>query len=213
MSGIPLFFRRAAARARRNGNAGRLVLKGLSDGLFPFTYFLQNVMMLQKESGFARLSPRLRRGRIQKMLRERAFIFLEVKRDLGKMTYGWTGCRDIPEETSAPPEESGYCIHCGGCCEIASGLDGFPPESAMPPRWRRLFCNGLGKGHRFCPFLWEDAKKGRSLCPVHPWRSNACRIFEREECEYFLSDPDYLQLANPGNLIVAGQLLARLIDG
>lgn len=212
MSGIPISFRRSAGRARRRGGIGRLVVKGLADRYFPFTYFLQNIMMLQKESGWKRLPPRIRRRRTMEMLHERASILLEARRDLAGMRNEKTACRDDVEETKASPEDSSYCVHCGGCCEIASGLDDFPPESSMPPRWRHLFCRGLGKGHRFCPFLWEDTKKGRSLCSVHPWRANPCRIFEREECEYFLNDPDYLEISNPGNLVVAGQWLAHLID-
>lgn len=215
MSGVPAFFRKSAARARRRGKIGRLVLKGLADDWFPYVYFLQNVLMLRKEAGWKRLPPRVQKERIRRMLCERASIFLAVKRDLASMRYGKPEYPEAPAAGGGPAAEEGasYCIHCGGCCEIASGLDDFPSESAMPPHWRRLFCDGLGKGHRFCPFLWEDTKKGRSLCPVHPWRSNPCRIFEREECDYFLNDPDYIEISNPNTLVIAGQWLAHLVDG
>lgn len=208
--------RRFAGQAYRRGKIGRPVLKSFADGTFPFTYFVQNVMMLRKEAGWKRLSPRLQRNLIRRMLRERTSIFAEVTRKLAEVGNGWMDApadADEGPEGAAASEDISYCIHCGGCCEIASGLGEFPPESEMPPRWRRLFSEGLGRGHRFCPFLREERATGRSLCPVHPWRSYPCRVFERDECEFFLRDPDYLELSDPDNLVVAWHRLARLING
>ncbi len=122
---------------------------------------------------------------------------------------GGSNCALFAEQVSLP---SGYCSHCGGCCEIASGFPDFPPETGIPQRWQRIFGDGLGKGHRFCAFLWELDASGQSLCAIHPWRSNPCRTFEEDECEFFMKDLETNAFFPPEVFSVACRRLSRLIN-
>jgi len=191
-----------------------------ADAFFPMSFFLRNMMELERELWWKRLSPRVRRLRIGKMLRERVAVVMEVKRR-GPHHYkehrstGWSSKIPI---TSAEPslnrsEISSYCTHCGMCCETASGLPDFPPQTQIPEQWQRLFGDGLGRGHRFCPFLWESKNPHGSLCAIHPWRSYPCRIFERDDCEFVKRDPDFKDLADRRTeLVIAWRCLSRLIN-
>ena len=209
---------RAARRARRRRKIGRPVFEGLMDPLFPTTYFIRNLRALEKEPGWNTLSFRSRRNRLLCMLDERASFFLEVRQwvDGGQLERPST-----PDPFDAPDVEGGaklcdpseYCTHCGGCCEIAGGLPDFPEPAPLPSPWRRAFGDGLGKGHRFCPFLWEVEGSGDSICAVHFCRPNPCRAFERDECEFLRRDPAYIDLSHPDELLKGLRSLLRLING
>ena len=232
---IRLSIVRAARRAHRSRRVSRVVLEGLSDSLFPATYFLHNLMALTREPWWRRLPVRIQRYRWSGMLVERCNFFLEVRkwttersdqpsnglraagcglRAAGKSTSEKT---DQSSETSAQAKAqvtetpSHYCTHCGGCCEIASGLPEFPSPNPIPPSWWVAFGEGLGKGHRFCPFLWELDGSGNSVCAIHPWRPNPCRLFERDECEIVLQDADYLELSRPDSLRKGFRSLRQLL--
>ena len=181
------------------------VLLAVGDELFPVVLFLRNVGMLRKESAWKDYTPAQWQELLLGMISERARIFLEVKE--------WKASRGFGVEVGADSSEPiGYCTHCGGCCEIASGYPDFPEGAeVIPLRWRRIFGDGLGKGHRFCAFLWEVS--GMSLCSIHPWRSKACRVFEQDECEFFMCDPDWLEHSDPRNVASVHAWLIGLIDG
>lgn len=203
---------RAVGRTRKGKRFSLRVLGAIKNRYFPLGFFIRNILTLQGEAGWKNVSPRIRRGRLQRMLEERSRVFLEV--------YHWRSQKleKEPSPRRALPlspeilDWSGYCSHCGGCCEIASGFPDFPAEAEIPFRWQQLFGNGLGKGHRFCAFLWEIDASGLSLCAIHPWRSHPCRTFEEAECAFFKNDLEEHPLYHPQDFSMACQRLSRLID-
>jgi hypothetical protein len=174
----------------------RLVLRALSNRFFPTRFFARNLEILTAEPGWQRLPVRSRRISTLRLLLERNCFFLEVK--------AWREARSallagppVPAESVVATKRldmAAYCDHCGACCEIASGLPEFPQAVSIPSRWQHVFGRGLGRWHRFCPFLWEDRSNGHSLCAIHPWRPLACRAFEQDECDFLKRDPDALHL-------------------
>jgi hypothetical protein len=200
---------RKAVKAKRITSATGWALK---HRLFPLSFFVRNMLALQREPWWTHMSPRVRKTRLLMILEQRCRIFLEVRK--------WVRTRQGVEtwRAQAPParEEqalpSGYCSNCGGCCEIASGFPDFPPEAEIPRHWQRIFGDGLGKGHRFCAFLWELYASGQSFCAIHPWRSNPCRVFEEDECEYFTKDLKTNALFDPKAFSVACHRLSHLVN-
>jgi hypothetical protein len=168
-------------RNARKSNATQAIWKALRDPFFPWTFFVANLLTLSREKRWQGLSARVRNLYYWHLLLERSRFFLEVKSWIGKQG-SW-----VPMQAPSLVEHESigiYCDHCGHCCEIASGLDAFPDDVEIPRHWQWIFGTGLGRGHRFCPFLWEFRKTGRSLCAIHAWRPTACRMFERDECLY-----------------------------
>jgi hypothetical protein len=204
--------RKAILRATRKiGRTKRLsprVFCALKKPGFPLSFFVRNMLALRGENAWRCIAPRIWKGHLHRLLEERSRIFLEVSI--------WR-LKNLGKKGSAPPslesvEPSGYCNHCGGCCEIASGFPDFPCETVIPLRWQRLFGDGLGKGHRFCAFLWEINASGRSICAIHPWRSHPCRAFEEAECAFFMKDLKAHPLFRPLDFSMACRRLSRLID-
>jgi len=189
-----------------------LVKSAVADPMFPITFLLRNVMALEMEPRWQSLSLRTKRALFLKMLAERSHTFCEVR--------DWLRLRgEIPEFDSSflakmeqADEDATYCRHCGGCCEIASGLAEFPEKFEIPDDWRELFGRGLGTNHRFCAFLWEINGQGMSICAIHKWRPNPCRLFAAEECRYLMGDPSFSVFLDRSRLIEASLLLGRLLD-
>lgn len=180
----------------------------LLDPHFPLYFFFRNLGWLERERWWQDLAPRARRVQAARLLRERVFIFLEVKE--------WKRPRTASERREAlilkhlqPPP---YCNKCGLCCEVASGMPDFPSPAGLPKRWREIFAQGLGRGHRFCPFLWEDNGAGGSLCSIYPLRSNPCRLFDIEECIFFWKSPEPPEISNDRKLLLIGRRLSHLIN-
>jgi hypothetical protein len=203
---------RSLGKARKSDRIAPATALALRSRCFPLTFFVRNLLTLQQESGWLRASGRFRKRRALHLLEERARIFLAVQRWIrtrqGKAE--WRKQFRLVFREMVSPE--GYCSHCGGCCEIASGFPDFPPETEIPLRWQRIFGDGLGRNHRFCAFLWEWDASGRSLCAIHPWRSNPCRIFDEEECQFFMKDLETNPLFDPKAFSVACQRLSHLIN-
>jgi hypothetical protein len=207
--------RKAILRAGRTGRTKRLshrVFSALKKPYFPLSFFIRNMLTLQGEQGWSCVAPRIWKGHLHRMLEERSRIFLEVN----KWRLQKLGKEGSPPQASLPSpdsfERSGYCNHCGGCCEIASGLPDFPCETLIPLRWQRIFGEGLGKGHRFCAFLWEINASGRSICAIHPWRSLPCRAFEEAECTYLRNELKTHPLFVQEECSMACRRLSRLIN-
>jgi hypothetical protein len=200
---------RKAVKAKRVKSTTGWALK---HPLFPLSFFFRNMLALQREPWWVHMSPRSRRTRLLRILEERCRIFLEVRAWIRK-TRGIEMWRDhilsAREERCLP---SGYCSNCGGCCEIASGFPGFPPEVKIPRQWQQIFGDGLGKGHRFCAFLWELYTSGQSFCSIHPWRANTCRVFEEDECQYFMKDLEINALYDSKAFSVACHRFPHLIN-
>lgn len=189
---MPASLLRILRRAYPKKKTGRFLGIALRDPFFPITFLIRNFIVLQGEWQKNPLPFRQRKAQMSRVFSERIHFFLETRKR-GEHH------RDRNSEKLLLPQKETlladhYCTHCGGCCEIASGLPEFPPEVPLPQSWREIFGNGLGQGHRFCPFLWEIRGTGRSLCAIHPWRPLPCRTFEREECEYLRKDTDFLAM-------------------
>lgn len=203
----------AGARATYRKRAmRRTVLAALADPHFPLVYFLHNLVALQSEPWWQRLPKRVRKARIRCMLWERSAFFREMKQWLEERKE-WKPGQTGFERAACRKEADSYCTQCGVCCELASGFPDFPESAAIPKHWQGLFGDGLGRGHRFCPFLWEGGIPGIGQCAIHPWRPNPCRIFEEEECERVLRDPGFIDPADPAPHLRFARRLARLIDG
>jgi hypothetical protein len=169
-----------------NRRTKRFVLRAFADPFFPYTFLMRNVSTLSTEVAWKRLPYRSRKALLKKLLLERSLFFLEVRKRLPKeLRPKQTECLAL-DDLDHPG--ASYCTDCGVCCEIASGLADFPAAAEIPLRWKTIFGNGLGKGHRFCPFLFEVTKSGRSFCAIHQWRPLPCRAFEEDECEFLKQD-------------------------
>ncbi len=188
----------------------------MGDPLFPITFLVRNFMVLSREPAWKALPLRTRRVRALDMVYERSRVFLEVREwmDAHRKVFPEIGIeRFRREELAVLARPASYCDHCGGCCELRSGLPDFPAESPIPDSWKSFFGNGLGRDHRFCAFLWEVRGSGISFCSIHPFRSYPCRVFEQEECDYFKKDEDYVSLSGRNLLKSAYLSFFRLIGG
>lgn len=179
---------------------------------FPLCFFIRNLAYLEREAWFAGKSPVSKGVWTAKLFAERVECFQAVRRmvasqrgEMGRERSHATAAQEIP------PMEIDYCDHCGGCCEIASGLAEFPADSKLPDSWRDRFGKGLGPGHRFCAFMWENKPPGKSLCAVHPWRASPCRIFEADDCELFKKDADFILFSSSERLRILRRLLPRIL--
>jgi hypothetical protein len=163
----------------------RMVRRALGSPFFPRGFLARNFHALANEAGWQRLPMRLRKVASLRLLLERSRFFLELMnwRERQSSRFGSPGLSRL-----ASTETLAYCDHCGACCEIASGLAEFPTGTPIPARWQVLFGAGLGRWHRFCPFLSEQPPRG-STCAIHQWRPLPCRAFEQDECDYLKKDP------------------------
>jgi Fe-S-cluster containining protein len=192
---------------KRKRSAGGVAVKALCAPGFPLYYVLRNLGWLKREKWWTTLSPRARRTHALRMVRERIAIFNEVK--------NWRKNQEsakMPTLKVAGMNAPGYCNKCGLCCEVASGMPDFPAPGVLPGLWREIFASGLGQGHRFCPFLWEDNGSGGGLCSIYPLRSNPCRLFEFEECDFFWKSPEPAELSNGRQILMLGLWLIKLVN-
>lgn len=162
---------------------GRRLMRCLRHPLFPLYALERNLGMLLHENGTRGPSAR-RASRWVTVVWERIQWFQEL---IGAQN-GASGSKNAASALRGlndGPDRSrieSYCDHCGLCCEICSGFPDFPDPENPPDAWQFVFGQGLGYGHRFCPFLLHDRREGRSFCAIHPHRPNPCRIFEEDEC-------------------------------
>lgn len=190
----------------------KIIRTALNDPMFPVTFLLRNVMVLETEARWRQLLWHERTLALRRMLEERCRIFCEIR--------DWLSLHgNLPQADTAgfcsagkPQGNPNYCTHCGGCCEIASGLADFPEEVEIPAGWRELFGTGLGANHRFCAFLWELNGKGLSVCSIHEWRPRPCRLFAEEECRNLMEDQDFSALLDRSRLANACRKLCALLD-
>ena len=188
---------------RKNASTANSAVKTMCAPGFPLYYVLRNLAWLNHEKWWTTLSYRAKRTRASKIVGARIAFFYELK----KMRKALKGVQ-IP----VPGEAPAYCNKCGLCCEVASGMPDFPSPSPIPARWRQMFANGLGQGHRFCPFLWEDNVSGGGLCSIYPHRSNPCRLFGSEECDFFRKSDEPAELSNPRKIMLMGRWLIKLVN-
>jgi hypothetical protein len=165
----------------------RAVLRSLADPCFPWKFMLRNLAVIAHEPGWRRLPARIRRAYARRLWIQRTRFHREIK-DWLQQSPDWQPPTRVRQSGAARVSMDRYCDHCGECCEVASGLAEFLPGVLLPLRWQKIFGQGLGHWHRFCPFLWEIRRSGRSLCAVHQWRPLPCRAFERDECLFLKTD-------------------------
>ncbi len=189
------------------------VYRQLRPSPFPITFFIRNLAYLGRERWFAEMSAALRRRWAVILFRERFQCFRDVRRLIHTLdgTSRPPGDRSTIQAAPSCAPPSDYCDHCGGCCETASGLAEFPAESRLPSSWRAVFGDGLGPGHRFCPFMWERDRAGKSLCAIHPWRARACRVFEADDCASLKQDQDFVSFGSEAQLKTLQRLLPRIL--
>jgi len=154
----------------------RRLIRVVANPLFPAKFWIRNLIKLYNTTNMLNRPRRWRLVLLRRHLTERAVAFETVHVNAGSK-----GSTD---------KGGSYCIRCGRCCEFASGLPDFPPNSRVPQRWRQMFSQGIGKGHTFCPFLWQDKASGCAICGIYNERPIACRRFEKEECFYLRELPD-----------------------
>jgi len=196
-------------RLAHRSSSWRKVRFALRDNHFPLSYVLRNLVILKGEPAWQKLSSRRKAIVMRSVLEKRAHFFLRVREWLKKKG----GYQAILNFSAFSRERTtlSYCIHCGGCCETPSGFPDFPSESVIPQEWKNLFSEGLGKGHRFCPFLWEYGKTGMSLCAIHPWRPNPCRVFGEEDCNFVLEDSNLAHVTHGRQIQEASETLLKMI--
>ncbi|MHC1742576.1 MAG: hypothetical protein AB9873_06035 [Syntrophobacteraceae bacterium] len=202
----------ARLRIARRTLSRAQIYRSLRAPCFPTHFFVRNLAYLERETWFARKGP-VARGRWAAILfRERLQCFRDIRRLIGPYRGEPAWRRDPVRSLSEPRgSDTDYCDHCGGCCEIASGLPEFPVESDLPERWRLCFGEGFSPGHRFCAFMWGGDRPGTSLCAIHPWRANPCRVFEADDCEMFKQDIDFTVFSKSRRLKVLRRLLPRIL--
>jgi len=203
---------------RLSFRALRRSLRLLRDPLFPLYFLERNLDVLGRENGFRREPQQCRTARVMAVIFERLQWFQELLQD-GRRGPGGTlheapalrGLDDGPDRSRI----ESYCDHCGLCCEICSGFPDFPDPNNPPDAWQFLFGQGLGDGHRFCPFLRHDRRSRRSFCAIHKYRPNPCRIFEEDECRTVKNElEDELRRTGgrpPRSSAVVGRLLTRCL--
>jgi hypothetical protein len=144
--------------------------------------------------------------RILGIVGERLAIFTEVRKWKQQQAV------QIPSLKRDGMNAPEYCNKCGLCCEVASGKPDFPAPQELPGRWREIFASGLGRGHRFCPFLWEDNGSGGGFCSIYPLRTNPCRLFDSEECDFLWKSSEPVELSSARKILLVGRWLIRTVN-
>jgi hypothetical protein len=192
---------------KKEGAAGNKAVRILCNPEFPLYYTLRNLAWLKRERWWTDLSACGKRLHVLRIVSERISIFNEVKKwreNLEKV--------QIPSPDFGDTDAEMYCNKCGLCCEVASGMPDFPAPGALPTGWREIFGNGLGQGHRFCSFLWEDNGSGGGFCAIYPLRSNPCRLFGLEECDFFWNSIEPAEISSPRKILSIGRWLIKLVN-
>ncbi|MDR3557756.1 MAG: YkgJ family cysteine cluster protein [Syntrophobacteraceae bacterium] len=190
---------------KRKAKAGNSTVKLLCRPGFPLYYMLRNLGWLKGERWWTSLSSRARRVNAIRMLGQRASLFKEVKSWRDNLPAAPESLPCTSQDLTVPE----YCNKCGLCCEVASGMDDFPFPAQLPAGWKEFFGNGLGKGHRFCPFLWEDNSASGGLCSIYQLRSRPCRLFGPDECEFFWNSSEPGELSDGKKILKVARWLVQ----
>ena len=167
-----------------------LVARALADPYFPLSKLRKlNAEEFVTEPGFVNLSQECLTGMVAKHLLQWAEIFLAIKEELGWLSAkGQVSSMRLPGTPREVFPETGWCEHCGGCCEIRGGPPEFTTSFELPSSWQLYFRGDGCKWQRFCPFLCEYFATGRYFCSIYRIKPKCCWEFDREECEFLHYD-------------------------
>ena len=167
-----------------------LVTRALTDPYFPFGKLLKlNAEEFSTEPDFVNLSQECLTEIVAEHLLKWAEIFLSIREELERLNK--TSMVSNIRLPSTPQEifpETGWCEHCGGCCEIRGGPPEFTSSTELPASWQLYFRGDGCKSQRFCPFLFEYFATGRYFCSIYRIKPKCCWEFDREECEFLQYD-------------------------
>lgn len=193
--------------ARRSVRGRRRILR---HPCFPLTFLARNLALLVREDRTP-VPVRLKKAYLAGVVCQRAGWFAHLMKELNGRTGDAQGTPSGAPSGREREDIESYCDHCGLCCEIAGGYPDFAGNPPLPEVWQKLFRDGLGPGHRFCPFLLEDRTRGRSGCAVHPRRPNPCRIFEADECRALKDDVEAERASDRALRPMARRAVSRLL--
>ena len=174
----------------QQGRERKLVATALADPFFPLSKLRKlNAEKLTAEPGFVDLPKEsLARMTAEHLLRW-AGIFLSIRQELERLNesglVSTITMSDTPQEVFP---QTGWCNHCGGCCEIRGGPPEFTASFELPSRWQLYFRGDGCRLQRFCPFLFEYFATAKFFCSIYRIKPKCCWEFDREECEFLQTD-------------------------
>jgi hypothetical protein len=167
-----------------------LVVRALADPYFPFSKLRKlNTEGFTTETDVVDLSEENKARIVAGHLLKWAEIFLSIREELKRLNQSGLISNISPSGT--PLEglpETGYCDHCGGCCEIRGGPTEFTASFELPGGWPLYFRGDGCKSQRFCPFLFEYFASARFFCSIYQVKPKGRWEFGREECEFLHND-------------------------
>lgn len=167
-----------------------LVARALADPYFPLSKLQKlNAEEFAAEPGFVNLSQESLAGIVAEHLLKWAEIFLSIREELERLNEnGLVSSMILPGTPQEDFPETGWCEHCGGCCEIRGGPPEFTASCELPESWQLYFRGDGCKSQRFCPFLFEYFATGKYFCSIYRIKPKCCWEFDREECEFLQND-------------------------
>ena len=166
------------------------VARALADPYFPISKLRKlNAEEFATEPGFVNLSQESLTGIVAEHLLKWAEIFLSIQEELERFNQnGLVSGMRLPVSPQEVFPETGWCEHCGGCCEIRGGPPEFTASFELPGSWQLYFRGDGCKSQRFCPFLFEYFATDRYFCSIYWIKPKCCWEFDREECEFLQND-------------------------
>ena len=167
-----------------------LVARALADPYFPLSKLRKlNAEEFATEPGLVNLPQQCLAGMVAEHLLKWAEIFLSIREELEQFSEnGLVSDLRLPVSPQEVFAETGWCEHCGGCCEIRGGPAEFTASFELPGNWQLYFRGDGCKSQRFCPFLFEYFATDRYFCSIYRIKPKCCWEFDREECEFLQND-------------------------
>jgi hypothetical protein len=166
------------------------VARALADPYFPISKLRKlNAEEFATEPGFVNLSQESLTGIVAEHLLKWAEIFLAIREELEWFNEnGLVSAMRLPVSPQEVFPKTGWCEHCGGCCEIRGGSPEFTATFELPGSWQLYFGGEGCRSQRFCPFLFEYFATDRYFCSIYQIKPKCCWEFDREECEFLQND-------------------------
>lgn len=79
--------------------------------------------------------------------------------------------------------DGGWCDLCGRCCCHMGTVPHPPPGVDYPAWWYHALAGETIDCQPLCPFLFQARDAEVYLCSIHPIKPQACRNFDRADCE------------------------------